>query len=451
GMTDLIDKMKKGRKEEQDYTDYIKSLGRIEAQANALNNLIGRLPAGQQEAANRVLTKIQEGQPGTDKEGRLRKLTNVVFQQAQGGAEARAAAAEGDIADLDAVATTAKQATAAAGMALVSTAAVGLGLATAAQVGALTLGSGMLQGAKAGHAQGGVPGALWGTARAAVPGLDTVEALVDVAKGRGSLLGVGLAVVQDLGKAATLATLGARNVGPATSTVPRPSTPGAAARPAGTVGPMGTAGPTAPGPLQQGASRIAGKEAITNPQDYLKDVNPYRSHQGRGFTKGATVYPDNYWDFKAKRIRPHPYAGETIPATQDIPGGSRTAINTWMNCPNTTIAVDAKLAGRPPLPPAPPSTGMSAGEMQAIYGRKFTPAASRTTIESHLKAAGPGSRGVVAVLFQAKRPPGGGPPTQTAHVFNAVNDGGKIKFLDGQTGQPGSFSRVVGIAFMRTD
>ncbi|MEU4065745.1 toxin glutamine deamidase domain-containing protein [Streptomyces wedmorensis] len=449
GMGDLIEKMKKGRKEEQAYTDYIQSLDRVQARTGELNDLIGRLPPSQQEAANRVLTRIQEGPPGTDKEGQIRSLTRVVLQQAQGKADAAAAAAQADVENLDAIATTTRQAAAAAGMAVASSAAIGLGLATAAQVGAFSLGTAALQGAKAGYEQGGIPGALWGTTRATVPGVDTVQAVVDVVRGKGGLLDVGLAVVQDLGKAATLASLGMRNVGSATSTATPPaSAPGGALpRAPGAAGPKSPAPPT-PGPVHPGASRVDGQQAIGNPRDFLKDVNPLWSKQGRGFTKESLFYPDDYWDHTSKSFQPHPKARQPIPFELQEPITTRT------NCPNTVIAVAAKLAGRP-LPPAPPSNGMPLSEMERVFGRKFTEAPSKVTIESHLRAAGPGAQGIVYVVYPVKHPPPGAPPGSFAsnqtHVFNAVNDGGKIKFLDGQTGDTASFGGVVNIKFMRVD
>ncbi|MGW8352223.1 toxin glutamine deamidase domain-containing protein [Streptomyces wedmorensis] len=463
GMVDLVDKMQKGRKEEQEYTEYIKTLNRIENRTNVLNNLIGKLPPSQQEAANRVLTKIQEGPPGTDKEGQIRNLTSVVFQQAQGKAEAAAAAAEGDIADLDALAATAKQAAAQVALTAVGGAAVAVGLATAAQISAISLGAGVVRGASAGYAQGGAPGAMWGVTKATMP-VNTVQATVDLAHGKGSLVDVAIGVVQDVGNVATLVAVGAglRNIFPgAAPPVPKPAVPGTAAPgapavPAGTAGARagatGGAGPKPPGPPTPGAapqavSKTLGKEGITDVEEFLKGINSNPSPQGLGYTKQGLFQHHEMppvYDPVRKVWRSDPNYAK--PVAQQAPDTKLT------NCGNTTIATDAKLAGNP-LPPAPPSSGMTAGLMEELFNSQFTKVQSKQTINSTLQVAGPGSRGVIFARNQMAPPPGsppGTPSVQTWHFFNVVNDGGVVKYLDGQSGTPANFQGLTELFFMKT-
>lgn len=61
-------------------------------------------------------------------------------------------------------------------------------------------------------------------------------------------------------------------------------------------------------------------------------------------------------------------------------------------------------------------------------------------IEGMLADAGSGARGIVC----------GSRADEIGHVFNAVNQGGTIRFLDGQTGGVASFSGYDGFWFLRT-
>ncbi|MGW8360483.1 toxin glutamine deamidase domain-containing protein [Streptomyces wedmorensis] len=445
GMVDLVDKMQKGRKEEQEYTEYIKSLNRIENRTNVLNNLIGKLPPSQQEAANRVLTKIQEGPPGTDKEGQIRNLTSVVFQQAQGKAEAAAAAAEGDIADLDALAATAKQAAAQVALAALPGAAVAAGLATAAQVGAISLAAGVVRGATTavqaattGYAQGGVSGAIWGTTKATMP-VNAVQATVDLAHGKGSLVDVAIGVVQDVGNVATLVAVGAglRNILPGTApSVPKPVVPKAAPPPPavqpaaqgpklfGAGGTPKGGGPPAQPPgsawVPQTPSKVLGQEGIKDIKGFLRGTNPTSSSKNLGYTK------ESFYDAK----------GNQLPMDRQFP------ITTDMNCNNTVAAVEARLKGQF-TPPAPPSAGKPMHETPAYYGKteadikllsyqgKTTVIKARLDMQKEVQAWGPGSRGIVF----ADRP-----DNLPGHQFNVVNDGGVVKFLDGQSESRAQFA-----------
>ncbi len=57
-----------------------------------------------------------------------------------------------------------------------------------------------------------------------------------------------------------------------------------------------------------------------------------------------------------------------------------------------------------------------------------------------LEQAGPGARGIVF----------GGRTGDVGHVFNAVNQGGRIRFLDPQTGGQASFSGYDSFKFLWT-
>lgn len=64
-------------------------------------------------------------------------------------------------------------------------------------------------------------------------------------------------------------------------------------------------------------------------------------------------------------------------------------------------------------------------DLEKIYGARFVPISGQSAIEAQLLEAGPGSSGIV---FGARK------RGEVDHVFNAVNQGGEVRFLDGQTG-----------------
>ncbi len=140
-----------------------------------------------------------------------------------------------------------------------------------------------------------------------------------------------------------------------------------------------------------------------------------------------------------------PGSGPTSPSTTryewlasiNAPGGpGRTK-----NCMNCAIAVDDALGGV--VHSAAESTrGGSVPQLEERYGGTFSPL-SKEQIASELEAAGPGSRGIV---FGARSWPIPG------HVFNAVNDDGTIRFIDGQTGGDAVFdSSFVATYLLRTN
>ena len=110
-----------------------------------------------------------------------------------------------------------------------------------------------------------------------------------------------------------------------------------------------------------------------------------------------------------------------------------------MNCVNCAIATDATLAGRPAS--ALPGGATSIGVLEQQFGGQFAKVASKEAIDQTMQAAGPGARAIV----YGERAGGVG------HVFNVVNQGGVVRYLDGQTGQPASFAGYTGFRVLKTN
>lgn len=62
-------------------------------------------------------------------------------------------------------------------------------------------------------------------------------------------------------------------------------------------------------------------------------------------------------------------------------------------------------------------------------------------VTSVLQQGGNGARGIVF----------GSRGTEVGHVFNGVNQGGTIRFLDGQTGGAANLNGFQGFSFLRTN
>lgn len=103
---------------------------------------------------------------------------------------------------------------------------------------------------------------------------------------------------------------------------------------------------------------------------------------------------------------------------------------------NCVVATDATLAGRPAS--ALPSGPQPISVLQDVFGGTFKPVSGRAEITALMTDAGSGARGVVF----------GSRGSDVGHVFNAVNQGGTVRFLDGQTGAAASFSGFDGFQFM---
>ncbi len=92
-----------------------------------------------------------------------------------------------------------------------------------------------------------------------------------------------------------------------------------------------------------------------------------------------------------------------------------------MNCVNCAVAMDATLAGNP-------ASALPGGAQPiSVLGTDWVPVSGQTQVENILLKSGNGSRGIVF---------GSGP--DVGHVWNAVNQGGKINFIDAQTGGSGN-------------
>jgi hypothetical protein len=171
----------------------------------------------------------------------------------------------------------------------------------------------------------------------------------------------------------------------------------------------GAAKPPPPGAVPQALSRSgAAGEGITDVKEFLKDINPNRSSRPMGFTRDGLFDPRTVHTATPTALQPKDWQ----PLTRNT------------NCVNVVIATDAKLAGLK-VPPPPPGIATDLQVIEHVYGHTFNKVQSKMSLKSHLQAWGPGSR---AIVYGARDVNGG------AHVFNAVNDGGVVKFLDGQTG-----------------
>lgn len=113
------------------------------------------------------------------------------------------------------------------------------------------------------------------------------------------------------------------------------------------------------------------------------------------------------------------------------PGGG---MNNCVNCVATTDKVlDGEKVSAVLSEPQHPSV------LEKMFGSKFTPSSGKADIDSVMQSAGDGARGVVY----------GGRNGGVGHVFNAVNQGGIVRYLDGQIGSEASFDGFDHFFFMR--
>ena len=122
--------------------------------------------------------------------------------------------------------------------------------------------------------------------------------------------------------------------------------------------------------------------------------------------------------------------------------GSIRNVNTVggaMNCVNCAVATDATLAGR--AASALPGGPYRITVLETYFGRKFGPASTASQISDEISAAGQGARGIVF----------GSRASGVGHVFNVVNQGGAVRFLDGQTGGAASLDGYQAFQLLRTN
>ena len=79
--------------------------------------------------------------------------------------------------------------------------------------------------------------------------------------------------------------------------------------------------------------------------------------------------------------------------------------------------------------------------VEDAYGGSFKAVSGQGQIQQVLTEAGPGARGIVY----------GARAGEAGHVFNAVNQGGTIRFLDPRIGGPASFNGYTGFLFLWTN
>ena len=109
---------------------------------------------------------------------------------------------------------------------------------------------------------------------------------------------------------------------------------------------------------------------------------------------------------------------------KDLPLG-KTIGDRRFNCANCSVATDATLGGNPAA--ALPGNVTSAQNLASHYGTSWSPMMSTVQdVEAAMKQLPPGSRAIIV----------GAPPGQNAvgHFYNAVNQGGAVRFIDGQIG-----------------
>jgi RHS repeat-associated protein len=132
---------------------------------------------------------------------------------------------------------------------------------------------------------------------------------------------------------------------------------------------------------------------------------------------------------------------KSVGAAGGVAGSVRgiNVLRSTTNCVNCAIAVDATLGGR--AASALPSGPTSITVLEKMFGGQFARVGGSRAIESQLLGAGSGARGIV---FGSR---GAG---EVGHVFNAVNQNGVVRFLDGQAGGAASVSGFESLFFLRT-
>ncbi|MDQ7996504.1 MAG: hemagglutinin repeat-containing protein [Luteibacter sp.] len=113
------------------------------------------------------------------------------------------------------------------------------------------------------------------------------------------------------------------------------------------------------------------------------------------------------------------------------------------NCVNCSIATDATLAGNPASAlPNMSNDGVPISVLEMQFGTKFSSSLAPSDIVAQMAGAGSGARGIVF---------GSNGPGEVGHVFNVVNQGGVVRFLDGQTGAVADMSKFQTFQLLRTN
>jgi len=193
--------------------------------------------------------------------------------------------------------------------------------------------------------------------------------------------------------------------------------------------------------FEPGASRAAGATNEHGTSSFRYDVPTDLAHAGgpgrtvlvwpavrpAGYVTPAGGISGHAYDSPVSFVAPSPTAGSIRNVN---PTGSGT------NCVNCVVAPDATLAGRPAS--ALPSGPQPISVLEDVFGGTFKPVAGQSEITALMTDAGARARGVVF----------GSRGSEVGRVFNVVNQGGTVRFLDGQTGGVASFSGFDGFEFM---
>ncbi|MFE6954654.1 toxin glutamine deamidase domain-containing protein [Streptomyces sp. NPDC057696] len=113
--------------------------------------------------------------------------------------------------------------------------------------------------------------------------------------------------------------------------------------------------------------------------------------------------------------------------TPDTPG-ARNRINPEggkKNCGLCAMAGDDLMGGKNPNGVPGADRPLTRAEVSAVTGKSFRAVGGLNVIVDELLKAGPGARGIV----------GAWPRAGVGHYFNVINDGGKVVFLDFQSGK----------------
>ncbi len=156
-------------------------------------------------------------------------------------------------------------------------------------------------------------------------------------------------------------------------------------------------------------------------------VPPSEGHVTRGMREVWSKYPDDYLPPDASNpapdvTRPHQHPADWA---EDI-NPDRAAPGRDNNCGDCTRAAELTWRGEPSISAAladPLAPGELIGRMEQWAGAELRSTDS-PGIEADLRRAGKGSSALVLVEWDQ-----GG-----AHWFNAVNDAGRLRVVDGQTG-----------------
>jgi Papain fold toxin 1, glutamine deamidase len=128
-------------------------------------------------------------------------------------------------------------------------------------------------------------------------------------------------------------------------------------------------------------------------------------------------------------------------AAEETAGGTAVAnpLGGTMNCVACAIGGDARLSGS--ATSALDVGAQPISKLEDMFGGSFKSVSGRSEIESILEDQGPGSRGIVFGSHEAGA---------VGHVWNAVNQGGDVRFPDFQSGMGASFEGYKSVWFLLT-